>query len=181
MQALKNKVFGILLILCFVTPAVTTFVFLKYQKKQVKREVKRKIIAGIDKEELVLLKFTKKEQQAELKWEHSKEFEYKGEMYDVVETKVIGDTTYYWLWWDHEETKLNKQLSKLVSFTIGNNPKNQENQKRLNKFFKSLYFTEKDKEKESPIFLEVKNNYCFVKNFYHSIFISPPAPPPKKS
>lgn len=175
-----SKVFGILLIFCFVAPVATTYVILKYQKKQVKREVKWKMIAGIDKEELVLLKFTEEEKQTQLNWKHSKEFEYKGEMYDIVETKIVGDTTYYWLWWDHEETKLNKQLSQLVSFALGHNPKNQENQKRLQNFFKSLYFSE-DERKESLAFFEIKSKFLFGQNFYSSVFLTPPVPPPEKS
>lgn len=168
------------MILCFVAPVATTYLMLQFQKKQVKREVKWKMIAGIDREELVLLKFTEKEKQTQLNWKHSKEFEYKGEMYDIVETNVVGDTTYYWVWWDDEETELNRQLSELVSFALGNNPKNQENQKRLHKFFKSLYFTEDDR-KESLVFLEVKNKYHLQQKFYHSVSHSPPVPPPEKS
>lgn len=177
---MKSRVFSIILILCFVAPVTTTYIILKYQKKQVKREVKWKMIAGIDKEELVLLKFTQEEKRTQLKWKHSKEFEYKGEMYDIVESKLVGDTTYYWLWWDHEETKLNKQLSHLVSYALGQNPKNKENQKRLQNFFKSLYFSE-DVRKESLVFLEVENKYYFSEKFYHSIFLTPPVPPPEKS
>jgi len=175
----KCKVFGILLILCFVAPVATTYIILKYQKKQVRREVKRKLIAGIDKEELVLLKFTEEEKETQLNWKHSKEFEYKGEMYDIVETKIVGDTTYYWLWWDYEETKLNKQLSQLLSFALGHNPKNQENQKRLHNFFKSLYFSE-DERKEPLVFFELKSKFHFGQNFYLSVFLTPPDPPPKK-
>ncbi len=177
---MKSKVFGILLIFCFVAPVTTTYIILKYQKKQVKREIKWKLISGIDKEELVLLKFTEEEKQTQLNWKHSKEFEYKGEMYDIVETKIVGDTTYYWLWWDHEETKLNKQLNQLVSFALGHNPKNQENQKRLEKFFKSLYFSENE-NKELLTFFEVNSKFYFRQNFYPSVFLIPPVPPPEKS
>lgn len=138
------------------------------------------MIAGIEREELELLKFTEKEKQNLLNWKHSKEFEYNGEMYDIVETSIVGDTTYYWVWWDKEETKLNRQLDELVSFALGNNPKNQENQKRLHKFFKSLYFTENGK-KESLVFSEVKNKYHFRQKNYHSVFHTPPFPPPEKS
>lgn len=169
-----------MLFCCFVAPVATTFVILQIQKKQVRKEVKWKMIAETDREELVLLKFTEEEKQTKLNWKHSKEFEYKGEMYDIVETSIVGDTTYYWVWWDYEETKLNRQLNELVSFALGNNPKNQENQKRLNKFFKSLYFSE-DVKKDTFIFLDIKNKYYFGQKIYHSISHSPPAPPPEKS
>lgn len=162
----------------FVAPVATTYIILRYQKKLVKREVKRKIIAGIDKSELVLLKFTDEEKQSQLKWKHSKEFQYKGEMYDIVEKEIRGDTTYYWCWWDHEETKLNKQLMGLVSRALGNNPKNQENQKRFYKFFSSLFYAESTKNGYIA-YKEVNNETCFKQRFHQILFYSPSVPPPE--
>ncbi len=138
------------------------------------------MIAGIDREELVLLKFTEEEKQTQLNWKHSKEFEYRGQMYDIVETSIIGDTIYYLVWWDHEETKLNRQLDELVHFALRNSPKNQENQKRLQEFFNTLYFIE-NKIKESVAFTEAKNKCHFGQKTYYSISHSPPVPPPEKS
>lgn len=169
-----------MLILFFIAPLATTYVFLNFQKLQVKKEVKREILAGMDKNELVLLKFTKDEIKNQLNWKHSKEFEYKGEMYDVIKTETLGDTTYYWLWCDNKETFLNKQLDQLVAIALGNNPKNQENQKRLHKFLKSLFFSD-DKNNITTYFNERKNNFRFISEFYPSFSISPPFPPPKKS
>ncbi len=177
---MKSRIFGILLIFCFVAPVATTYIIVKYQKKQVKREVKRKMIAGMDKEELVLMKFTDKEKQTQLHWKHSKEFEYKGEMYDVVETKINGDTTYYWLWWDNEETKLEKQLNQLVSFAMGKDPKKTENQKRLHNFFKSLFISYYEM-KARHFFFEFINIFKNKETFYLSFFTSPIEPPPEKS
>lgn len=178
-QPLKNNVFGILLFVCLITPVVTTFIFLQYQKKQIKREVKWRIIAGIDREELVLLKFTEKEKQTRLNWKHAREFEYSGEMYDIVETELKGDTIYYWCWWDHEETKLNKQLEELVSFACGNNAGTKENQKQLFKFFKSLCFSKLSREVTFDIALHHVPNFT-CREFECMISDSPPAPPPEK-
>lgn len=166
------------MILFFIAPLATTYVFLNFQKLQVKKEVKRKILAGIKKNELVLLKFTENEIKNQLNWKHPKEFEYKGEMYDVIETQTFGDTTYYWLWCDNKETFLNKQLDQLVSIVLGNNPKNQENQKRLLVFLKSLFFSDLDNN-ITIYFNECNNNFHFISEFYPSFSISPPFPPPK--
>ena len=177
---LKSKAFGILLMLCFLAPLASTFVIHQIQKKQIKKALKQKIIAGLNKKELLLFKFTEKEKQTQLEWEHSKEFEYKGEMYDVIETKIIGNTTYYWVWWDCEETKLNRKLNELVTLALGNNPQNQENQKRLNHFLKSLYFTE-NAGKESLVFIALNNKNNPEQEFYHLVAHPPLLPPPKKS
>jgi hypothetical protein len=174
----KSKIVGILLSFCFAAPVATTFVMLHYQKKQVKREIKRKIIAGIDKEELVLLKFTEVEKQTELNWKHAREFEFRGSMYDIVETEFHGDTTYYWCWWDYEETQLNKQLDELVTIDLGNNPENDENQKRLHTFFKSLYCSETD-QKETFVFRELKCKYFSSPDLYRTLIHFPPVPPPE--
>lgn len=176
---MRGKLFAIMLFFCFVAPIATTFIILEYQKKQVKREIKRKIIAGLDREELVLLKFTEKEKNTQLKWKHAKEFEYQGEMYDIVETMVVGDTTYYWLWWDHEETKLNKQLKELVSLAMRSNPKNHNNQKQLIYFFKSLYFSEPNKS-EPFDFIDMNEEYPTDNKLFSSIYLYPQAPPPKR-
>ncbi len=167
------------MIFCLVAPNVATFTFLQYQKRQVKREVKWKMIAGIDKNELVLFKFTDTEAQTELNWEHSKEFEYKGQMYDVVEKLVQGDTIYYWCWWDHEETKLNKQLNGLLAKVLGNNPQRQEKKRQLADFFKKLFH--ENQENQTAIITTQTINHFFYSEDFVCIYHTPPVPPPRLS
>ncbi len=163
---------------CFVAPVATTYLFLQSQKKQVRKTVKRKMLAGIDKKTLVLWRFTETEKQTRLRWKHAREFEFSGEMYDIVETEVKGDTTYYWCFWDHEETQLNKQLAALLSFAMKSNPQKQENQKRLTVFFKSLYFSVTNKQDLSS-FKKINRDHLNLVDLYQSRFYSPPVPPPK--
>ncbi len=175
---MKSKFFAIVLILAFVVPLATTYMVLHFHKKQVKRELKRKLIASIDKSELVLLKFTEEEKQSQLEWEHAKEFEYKNEMYDVIDSKTIGDTTFYWVWWDFEETKLYKQLQTLVSYALGNNPQHEEENQRINNFFKSLYFSEKNTD-DKLLCIDKQSIYKYLEESYLSFKNSPSVPPPK--
>jgi hypothetical protein len=176
---LKGKLLGILLILCFVAPIATTSIVLQIQKKQVKKEVKRRLLQGIDRSELVLLKFSEDDKNTRLKWKHSKEFEFEGEMYDVVETMLVGDSTHYWVWWDDEETKLNHTLNDLAFLAFGNRPKKQEHQQRFSQFFKSFYLHAYD-----PDFLYAEDesnlNPPFYPGFFHSNLIDPFVPPPEK-
>lgn len=157
---------------------VTTYTILQIQKMQVNKEVKWKMIAKLDKKEFVLLKLSEEQQQTQLHWKEAKEFEYKGEMFDIVEAKVIGDTTYYWLWADEEDTQLNKQLNDLVFFALGNDPRNQEDHDRLYKYFKSLYFLA-SKTTKTIAFLETKHKYFFGNTIYQSLSDAPLTPPPK--
>lgn len=136
------------------------------------------MIAGIDKKELAILKFTVDEAQTKLCWEHSKEFEYDGEMYDVVETQVTRDSVLYWCWRDHEETRLNKQLDDLVAQALGNNRQHKENQEKLIDFCKSLYCS---KAQVMNVSLDSKTviffSPCTVSCI--SCLDTPPVPPPE--
>ncbi|MBI2280155.1 MAG: hypothetical protein HYU68_05650 [Bacteroidetes bacterium] len=137
-----KKFYGIFLIIVMVTPFMGSYFWLKHHKKLIKKEVKKQMIAGMDKSELILLKFTKTETETKLDWKHSKEFEYNDQMFDVVEKETHGDTTSYLCWLDRAETKLNKRLRELVTLTLGNNAQNQNQQKQLTHFLKSLYCTQ---------------------------------------
>lgn len=136
------------------------------------------MIEGLNREDLVLLKFTESETRSVLIWKHSKEFEFRGQMYDIVEAEHRGDSVYYWCWWDHEETRLNKQLNELVAHAMGKNQASKENSRRIIDFLKILYY------KESSSFL-IATHELICKDLwasqpiYHSIGKSPPAPPPK--
>lgn len=168
---MKRKIFILSLLLCLFAPAALTSLYFKVYKKQVKREVKRKIIAGINKEELVRLKFSEVEKQTKLRWEHSREFEYGGEMYDIVLSEVKGDTTYYWCWRDDEETKLNEQLSELLAVAMNNEPQSRESHDRLFKFWESLYCVEGIRPEVFIIRTVDVKRFCLPR-VYYTVFTS---------
>lgn len=174
----KGGIAGVWLLFCFIAPLAFTFVTLQLHKKQVKKEVKWEMIAGLDKEELVLLKFSGEETQTELRWEHTKEFEFKGEMYDVVEKSTQGDTIFYRCWVDDKETKINQQLEELVAFALGNNQQRKNNQEQLTDFYKSLYW-ENCHTKWNGVATQ-SNELIVLYNFSClTIIIPPPVPPPE--
>jgi hypothetical protein len=157
---------------------MVTYLWLNYQKKQVKREVKWKIIEGIDKSELVLIHLIKNEAAEKLDWEHSREFEYEGEMYDVVEFEETKDSVKYWCWWDYEETTLNKNLAAVVHNLLGNHPDKKEKEQKLISFYQSL-FSEKIFQWQALQFARLSylfTEYEFIlKDYINSI----PSPPPQ--
>ena len=172
-----KKIISILLILFTLAPFWLFFSLLQYEKYVVKEEIKKAIVAGIDKSELELLRFSK-EETTKLEWEDSKEFEYMGEMYDVVETEIKGDSIYYLCWWDYEETKLNKQLDLLVKQATSSNHRNRERTERLQNLLSSFYinsdFNLKDFNNN-----ESKNIYSRYQINYSTRNISPDTPPPR--
>ncbi len=105
-----------------------------------RREVKKLMIAGLKDEQLTLLSFSIPEANKILKWKHDKEFQYQGQMYDVVKKEIRGDSIFYVCWWDHKETLLNKQLDQLVKINTGSSP-HQEKQERALIFLRNLYCT----------------------------------------
>ncbi|TAH19295.1 MAG: hypothetical protein EAZ08_08990 [Cytophagales bacterium] len=176
----STQIIGTFLIFCFIAPITTIYTFFQYQKAQIKKEVKQKIIRGIDKNELVLLKFATTEVYTKLDWEHAKEFGYRGEMYDIVETAIVNDTTYFWVWWDNEETKISKQLDKLIEAAMGSNHTNNQIQKQLDNFLKALYFLEKTDSHAMFVCIESKDKFSFEPIFFLSFCPLPTSPPPEK-
>ena len=130
----------------------------------------------MDKDDLVLFGFSQTELET-LRWEHDREFEYLGEMYDVVAYKIQGDTTWYWVWWDHKETRLNQHLEKLVAKAWAGDPQQKKNKDRLISFSKNLYCT--PVLSFNPSIPEpIKNIPPPYLNLYASIFARHSSPPP---
>lgn len=158
-------------------PFGATYLWMRYNEALLKNEVKRQIISGLSRDKLTLLKFTKEESLTRLNWQHSNEFEFNNQMFDVVETETCGDVIIYWCWSDKKETDFNIKMNKLLAKAIGNDQQNKEKQQRLNNFFKSLYFS----HNQILLVAEVHDNleisaFSFI---YHSVNFPPPVPPPE--
>lgn len=176
-ETVKAKAFSILLILVMVAPVSVTYTWLKSKKRSVKREIKWRMIEGMDKSDLVLLSFTQSQANSELEWEHSREFEYRGEMYDVVDSKISGDSIHYWCWWDNEETKLNRNLQSLVSIALGFDPENQDKKSQLINFLKLDYYHPVMEWSPMRSFNIIDTPTGHLEHIF-SRYISPPTPPP---
>lgn len=113
-----------ILLSAFILPAAATYVALHIAQKHIAKSVKHGIIAGMDREELVLLQFTVAESQSQLEWEHDREFSYAGHMYDIVEQEQCGDVISYWCWRDDAETAIKNQLQSLMNRTAGSDTNN---------------------------------------------------------
>lgn len=110
-----KKAVSYLLLLSFIIPFWGAFSVLLYQKNQHRIEIKQKIKAGLIPEELTLLTFSKADAETLLHWQHNKEFEFNGQMYDVVERGQSGDSLWFLSYWDHHETKIKRSLDRLIS------------------------------------------------------------------
>lgn len=130
--------------------------------------------------ELVLLSFTRNEAGSLLRWEHDHEFSYQGEMYDVVEKTIRGDSVFYHCWWDKEETAVNKKLDRLAGNTYGKDPQHNHTQMRLLSFLQWPYYEFNDPWIQEP---PAAGNLTAADHpvYYHSVQLTPPDPPPRLS
>ena len=169
---------SIFLITCLAGPYLAIFAYLHHQKKQTRHEIKHAIIAGLDRSELVKLSFTAEELEQDVDWEHAGEFEYNGEMYDVVETATEGEKTVYWCWWDHEETSLNKRLNYLLAIALGNTNNEPDKHGPVSVFLKLLYTAPESITLIAPCEIPREHypGYTFAGK---CILLEIPAPPPR--
>lgn len=176
MKQRSRKISSFLLLMCFIAPLGFTFTILKVKQWQVREQIEREILQGMDKGELVQFTFSKAEAEA-LDWEHEREFMYNGQSYDVVEQEEVGDSVTYYVWWDKVETKIKNQLAELVAMAMNQDADQQQNQNQLEKLLKSLHYNGGAPE-EQP-FISVENNlFNEYINSYTSLRWAPPVPPP---
>lgn len=134
-----RKLPGILLLLCLAAPLIGTYAGLRFEKYRVRKELKIRMLAGLPDSVLVFFQFSKNACNTLLRWEHAREFEYRGEMFDVVKQSVRNDSLLLWCWRDHAETKLNSQLRRLIAEYQNNDPCRHEKEHRLALFFLTLF------------------------------------------
>ena len=173
------RTLGIFLLASLVFVLMGSFIGLQLQRKAVRKSVKWKMLEGIPANQLVCLKFSKTNVDDLLNWKHSKEFSYKEEMYDIVYKKETIDSVFYYCWWDHEETALNKKLSALLYVALNQNASGKSTNDKLHVLLQVLFFQTTTKPE--------LNNWSHLSRFYfHTDLlttvnpgISPPNPPPE--
>jgi len=173
-----RKHWVVLLLVCFISPLCLNYAFLKLRQYKIKEQVQHKLLQEVEPSELVTLRFTAEEAEEQLDWEHSREFEYKGQMYDVVSKVVKGDSIIYNVWWDKAETKIKKELKTLLAGFLQRDMSNQPYQEQLNFFYKNL-------QCQSVVSWEPNRNgsaqasvFAPPNMLHEKVHFSPPVPPP---
>ncbi len=161
------------LLLC---PAWLAYFFFTWQKHEAREEAKRLLLAGMDAAELVTIQLSKAEAESLLHWEEEHEFEYQGQMYDVVDITEAGDSIRYLCYWDRPESRLHQQLENLLKRPANDDPVHTKNTERLLQFFQSLFCVEQSPW-DSPVWRKGKRRFAF-----HCpdglLFPAPLVPPP---
>ncbi len=151
---------------------VTTL--LQLEKASIRRVVKHQLMESENDRDFVLLTIANQDLNTLLEWEHEREFEYLGEMYDVVRSETRTDSTYFVLWWDHDETEINKKLARLVKSKQASDSPNPVAKKLVD--FEIVSLSE-DISEETLHVPSVIQNDCYRESFLQ-IYLSLPDPPP---
>ena len=127
------------------------------QLKKLKKSVKKTITEHIDKTLLIRLSFNK-DQITKLKWEHSKEFKYNSNMYDIVHKEIKSDSIIYWCWLDNDEANLEKSLNILIAKAIGEDQNTNPNKDTFKQLIKKTFLNQAVLQNIFA-FIEINNHY----------------------
>ena len=175
-----KKTLTILLIAIFTVPFWGAYVYLQSQLILNRKEVKKQILAGLDRDETVLLKFSLMDSQTLLDWKDAGEFCYNGQMYDVIGSELTGDSIAYRCYPDHREPRLKKEIGRAMAKAGGHDPIRKSQNERFTDFLKIVYLQGSDIWKTAD--LKAFNLQLSILIFqYSSPAFSPPSPPPKLS
>lgn len=174
---MKVRLFSLFLLFAFTVPSVIYYFYLKIESNYIKDEVRSMINQELCEKSLVVLGFRRGEITSLLKWEHSKEFEFKGTMYDVVWNKLSGDSIFYCCYFDLKETfnkhKLNDYFKSFASESKQGSiiPSASQVLRILSLPVMSPFFT----------FAKIQFRKKFISNqpLFSLFYIIPPTPPPE--
>ena len=170
----------ILFILALTLPFIGVYGWLKFEKSAIRKSVKHRLMEGIPKDELVQFSFANEDTLIVLNWKHSMEFEYKGEMYDIVTRYYTEDSVTYDLWWDHEETELNRKLAQLTNGLINQNPVEQTKTNYLAFVMNTMFCENKQFIFKTPFQEElIYTPFIDLKLNYSNRAEKPLSPPPR--
>jgi hypothetical protein len=171
---------AILLTIVLLAPIAGSLIFFELRKSFIRNEVENKILSGLSQKEIMTLKFSLAETKTRLNWKHAREFEFEGQMFDIMDINLVGDTVIVSCFLDQKETRLKIQKEKIIAKALGHDPLGKNHSEKIKNFFNSgfhlVLFDWKPADLSSKI-VPVANpvsHFC-------SIALSPAAPPPKCS
>ena len=172
-----RKKASILLLICLNVPILAGMLVLSIQKLMIRQGVRERMITGMDRDELVVFEFTQAEAE-DLEWEHEREFEFAGTMYDVIYRETMDNRMRLWCWPDEAETVLNRNLERLASKILNEDERRKENKTRLLILIKSLFQPDMPAI-EKPVFISGQTYPVLIDLLKDGLSGGPPSPPPR--
>lgn len=180
MKNLFRSIIGLMLIASMVVAFTGHFGLFKAKQYQARKEIKAILKAGVP--DSLKVEFYLDEIQSNPNlfiWIHSKEFKYKGELYDVVSEREENGRLVVSCIHDVKESGLFADLDQMIAKQMNADSQNQNSRQHWIKLFQSLFFDSKSvaqqyiQEYDQQLFL-------FWVNFL-SVSFNPDSPPPEFS
>jgi hypothetical protein len=165
------------LLCALLLPALLIGLHLKLEKAALRSEIKHWLMEQTSREDLVAFTVDAAKAADVFDWEHESEFRYKGEMYDVVETEIIGNQIRYWCWHDAEESELEQRLNQLVAGIWSGDPERTDDDRLVQQFLKKLFAPDRGTTDRVRIPRFCAEN-IELKLIIEKRFTAPPTPPP---
>ena len=86
------------------------------REAQLERKAQEAMV-GLSDDQLFHFSIHRRDSARLFHWEHSREFEYQTQMFDVARRELRGDTLHLWCYWDAGETELKRAEAKAVRDT----------------------------------------------------------------
>jgi len=168
------------LMVLIILPHGLFFTYFQIKEHQLKEVAMQKILTTHSDAQLDLLKISFETEQDKnvFKRFHSREFRYRGIMYDVVKREVHENETWYWCIRDEQETKLmEKKEAYFTNLWQQEAPQNR-TASAYNQYVNLFYVINYNIFEFNLLNLKVANKFNPKNNTYASLKNSPPTPPP---
>ena len=172
---------AIVLLSCLVLPFCGSYLWLQGKVKEARDNAIAHLQDGLPEEETIILTFSISDTETVLEWEHSREFRYNGNMYDVVHTAYHGDSISYQCYLDYKESKLKRAISQLAPKWAQGEPQRDNQQQRIADFFKLVYCIDRDQQTGFDTSVSDTSFFGYASFWYDDLAYDPIVPPPKLS
>lgn len=169
----------IFLLALFTVPFFFGPKWLSMERRQIQKHVRNQILPTLDESELIAFTVLHKDSAIIFKWEHAKEFEFQGKMYDLVKREIQQDSITYLVWQDDQETAVNQKIKQLANTVFDQSHDTQHHQVTFHLLIKSL-FLEENNLQLSNLFIEpTRKLNCTDQRIPHCGFCLTPFNPPQ--
>ena len=180
LASMWRRLSSIVLIGLLTLPITGTYLWLQYQRRAVRHEVKQRMIRGLDASELVHLTFSFEETRTKLQWAHAGEFMYQQQKYDIVSADTAEGQVTYHCWWDHKESAIERRLNDLTNLALNTGDDRKERSHWMLKTFQIKYLRlQMQYSFGCPLYQRSFPPY--FPTAFQSLHPEPAGPPPRRS
>lgn len=140
--------------------------------------VKKALLHGKKLQGMIWLGFSKQDALS-IKWQHSSEFIYLSQMYDVADSLIRSDSVFYFCYPDRIETAQRRYLTGIAQQILGSMPHHQKQHTNLKIFFINLSMPEPIAILPEKGFRNLPTGSFFYDTFHSNYWATPVSPPPE--